>query len=199
MADARSEHRYNRLTWADDAIGLQKLVIPPTGSTEPHGRHPPLDVDIFLCETVCHEVGRRAADRVLLPPSVAYGPNLHPMHPIEPEVFIAFEAVRESQVVAHADEFETWLYLHLAPERVQMDKAAKGDDRMGEFVSSDSTSRYLRFSDDWGRTVASAEKGRVLFEAAVAGRVCAADQIRAWPIAARSDPHPRPVQRGICC
>ena len=35
----------------------------------------------------------------------------------------AFEKIRESKVVAHADEFETSLYLHLAGDRVQMDKA----------------------------------------------------------------------------
>ena len=59
----------------------------------------------------------------------------------------AFESVRESEIIAHADEFETSLYLHLAPERVQMDKAARGDDRQGEFVSSDSTSPFIRFND----------------------------------------------------
>ena len=40
MADeggkAASECRYNRLTWAemDEAIGLEKVVLLPTGSTE---------------------------------------------------------------------------------------------------------------------------------------------------------------------
>lgn len=58
MADAGSEHRYSRLTWAeiDEAIGT------------------------------------------------------------------VLETVRGSAVTAHADEFETSLYLHLAPERVQMDR-----------------------------------------------------------------------------
>ena len=41
----RDEYRYNRLTWEEmnEAIGLQKLVILPTGSTEQHGKHLPLD------------------------------------------------------------------------------------------------------------------------------------------------------------
>ena len=80
--------------------------------------------------------------------------------------------------MAHADEFETSLYLHLAAERVRMDLAVKDNDRMGKFVSSDSTRNYpVRFSDFWGRwtktgvhgdpTKATAEKGRILFEAAV--------------------------------
>jgi creatinine amidohydrolase/Fe(II)-dependent formamide hydrolase-like protein len=73
--------------------------------------------------------------------------------------------------MAHADEFETSLYLHLSPERVRMDLAVKDDDRMGQFVSSNSTANYpVRFNDFWGRwtrtgvhgdpTKATAEKGR---------------------------------------
>src|SRR5215471_12509627 len=180
---AAAEYRYNRLTWPEvnDAVASQKLVILPTGSTEQHGPHLPLDVDVFLCESVCLEVGRRAAERVLVLPPVAYGLNLHhidfpgTVH-IEPETFIAFclnitksvayhgfekillvnghgsngplvdlvarktvlqtnslcfatgyfaftreaqQSIRESKVTAHADEMETSLYLHLAPERVQ--------------------------------------------------------------------------------
>ena len=72
MTRASTEYRYNRLTWPEmnEAIATQKLVILPTASTEQHGKHLPLDVDTFLCESVCLEVGRRAADKVLvLPPT----------------------------------------------------------------------------------------------------------------------------------
>jgi creatinine amidohydrolase len=272
MSRASHEYRYNRLTWPEmnEAIASEKLIILPTGSTEQHGAHLPLDVDAFLCESVCHEVGRRASDRVLVLPTVSYGLNLHhidfpgTIH-IEPDVFIAFclnitksvayhgfrkilivnghgsnaplidlvarktvletqslcfattyfgflmeafEKVRESKVVAHADEFETALYLHLAGDRVQMDRAVAGDDRMGQFVSSDSTSNYfVRFNDYWGRwtrtgvhgdpTVATAEKGRVIFEAAVDGLVRLVDELRAWPIEKRADMHTGPVQSQI--
>ena len=63
---AAAEYRYNRLTWPEmnEAIGKQKLVILPTGSTEQHGPHLPLDVDVFLCESVCLEVGRRIPEEV---------------------------------------------------------------------------------------------------------------------------------------
>jgi creatinine amidohydrolase len=269
---AETEYRYNRLTWAEmnDAIAMQKLVILPTGSTEQHGKHLPLDVDVFLCEEVCLEVGRRIPEKVLILPPVAYGLNLHhidfpgTIH-IEPEVFIAFclnitksvayhgfqkillvnghgsnqplidliarktvlateslcfatgyflflmkafEDVRESDVIAHADEFETSLYLHLAPERVQMDKAVKDDDRMGQHVSSDSTGNYpVRFNDFWGRwtktgvhgdaTVATAEKGKHIFEAAASGLVSLVDELREWPIEQRADMHTGPVQKQI--
>jgi len=271
-ANSQTEYRYNRLTWAEmnEAIAAQKLIILPTASTEQHGKHLPLDVDLFLCESVCLEVGRRAADQVLVLPPIAYGLNLHhidfpgTIH-IEPETFIAFclnitksvayhgfqkilivnghgsntplidlvarktvletkslcfaagyaafllkafESIRESQVMAHADEFETSLYLHLAPERVKMDLAVKDDDRMGQYLSSDSTRNYpVRFNDFWGRwtktgvhgdpTKATAEKGRILFEAAVTGLVDLVGELRAWPIARRQDMHSQPVQADI--
>jgi creatinine amidohydrolase len=270
--NSQTEYRYNRLTWPgmNDAIAAQKLIILPTASTEQHGKHLPLDVDLFLCESVCLEVGRRASDRVLVLPPISYGLNLHhidfpgTIH-IEPETFIAFclnitksvayhgfqkilivnghgsntplidivarktvlqtkslcfatlyasfllkafEPIRESAVMAHADEFETSLYLHLAPERVRMDLAAPDKDRMGKYVSSDSTSNYpVRFNDIWGRwtqtgvhgdpTKATAEKGRVLFDAAVTGLVELVDELRAWPIGERKDMHRLPVQSEI--
>ncbi|MGQ9554282.1 MAG: creatininase family protein, partial [Anaerolineae bacterium] len=67
----REEYRYNRLTWPEmnEAIAMQKVVLLPVGSTEQHGPHLPLDVDAFLVESVCLEVGRRAADRVLVLPT----------------------------------------------------------------------------------------------------------------------------------
>jgi len=266
------EYRYNRLTWEEmnEAIGMQNLVVLPTGSTEQHGPHLPLDVDAFLCEAVCLEVGKRAPERVLVLPPVSYGLNMHhidfpgTIH-IEPETFIAFclnitksvayhgfqkilivnghgsngplidlvarktvlateslcfatayfsylmdafEEVRETETVAHADELETSLYLHLAPDRVRTDRRVEGNDREGRFVSSDSTSNYpVRFSDYWGRltqtgvhgdpTKATGEKGKVLFEAAVKGLVELVDELRAWPIEKRADLHASPTQSDI--
>jgi creatinine amidohydrolase len=267
---AETEYRYNRLTWAEmnQALEMQKVVILPTGSTEQHGRHLPLDVDVFLCESVCLEVGQRIPDKVLVLPPIAYGLNLHhidfpgTIH-IEPEVFIAFclnitksvayhgfkkillvnghgsnaplidliarktvletnslcaalgyfslakaafDEVKDTPVMAHADEFETSLYLHLAPDRVQMDQAGQGDDVMGKYLSSDSTSS-VRFNDYWGRwtnlgvhgdaRTATAEKGKVIFEAAVSGLIELLEEWRAWPIAERSDQHTGSVQKQI--
>ena len=269
---ARDEYRYNRLTWEEmnDAIAVQKVVILPTGSTEQHARHLPLEVDVFLAEEVCLEVGKRAPDRVLVLPPVSYGLNLHhidfpgTIH-IEPEVFIAFclnvtksvayhgfrkilivnghgsntpladlvarktvlatdslcaavnyyslaleafEEVRESPVMAHADEFETSLYLHLAPDRVRTAKAVAGSDVVGNYVSSDSTPNYpVRFNDFWGRwtsdgvhgdpTVATAKKGKIIFEAAVSRLTEVVDEWQAWPVNERTDQHRLPVQAGV--
>ena len=58
---AKEVYLYNKLTWAEmnDAIEMQKLVILPTGSTEQHGRHLPLDVDLFLVESAMSWAGAR--------------------------------------------------------------------------------------------------------------------------------------------
>lgn len=265
-----TEYRFNRLTWPEmnEAIAMQKVVLLPTGSTEQHGPHLPLETDVFLAEAVCLEAGRRAPDRILVLPPISYGLNMHhidfpgTLH-IEPEVFIAFcvnitkslayhgfkkillvnghgsnmplvdlvarktvlatqslcaavgyynfaleafEKIKETPVMAHADEFETSLYLYLAPERVRMDKAVSGNDVVGRYVSSDSTN-IVRFNDMWGRwtktgvhgdpTKATAQKGKIIFEAAVTRLIEFVDEWRAWPIAERSDQHAQPVQSQI--
>ena len=118
----------------------------------------------------------------------------------------AFEKIKETPVMAHADEFETSLYLHLAPERVRMERAVAGNDVVGKYMSSDSTN-VVRLNDYWGRwtklgvhgdpTKATAEKGKVIFEAAVTGLIGVADELRAWPLPERSDQHTGPVQTQI--
>jgi creatinine amidohydrolase/Fe(II)-dependent formamide hydrolase-like protein len=120
----------------------------------------------------------------------------------------AFNEVKDTEVMAHADEFETSLYLYLAAERVQMDKAGADNDVMGKYVSSDSIyTNPARFNDYWSRwtklgvhgdaTTATAEKGQVIFEAAVNGLVELVDEWRDWPIAERDDQHTGPVQSQI--
>ncbi len=120
----------------------------------------------------------------------------------------AFKQVQETPTVAHADEFETSLYLYVAADRVRMDRAVSGDDVTGKYVSSDSTSENpVRFSDYWGRwtqkgvhgdpTRATAEKGKVIYEAAVSGLVEVIREWRSWPVEKRSDQHTHPVQSQI--
>ena len=48
--NVQAEYRYNRLTWEqmNEAITMGKVVVLPTGSTEQHGKHLPLDTDIGL-------------------------------------------------------------------------------------------------------------------------------------------------------
>ena len=266
----RDIHEYNKLTWAEmnDAIEQQRVVLLPAGSTEQHGRHLPLDTDLFLVESVCHELARRAPGRVLVLPGIPYGLNMHhfdfpgTIH-VEPQHFIDFsvdvlksvayhgfkrmavvnghgsnmpmadliarrvvletpsiccafgyynmgqEASHrglESGVYAHADEWETSLYLHFARERVQMDKAVADNDRVGRTMTSDSTTN-VRFNDFWGRwtrtgvhgdpTRATPEKGQAILEAVMTEMLVWLEEFRAWPVEKRHDMHRLPVQSEI--
>jgi creatinine amidohydrolase/Fe(II)-dependent formamide hydrolase-like protein len=115
-------------------------------------------------------------------------------------------SILESKVYAHADEWETSLYLHFAQERVQMDKAVAGSDRVGKTMTSDSTTQ-VRFSDYWGRwtktgvhgdpTKATPEKGKKILEIVMKHMLTWLDEYRAWPIEARMDQHRLPVPRDI--
>ena len=105
---AREIFEYNKLTWPEmnDAIELGKVVLLPTGSTEQHGAHLPLDTDLFLVESVCRELGRRAPDKVLVLPGIPYGLNMHhfdfpgTIH-VEPQHFIDFCADVLKSVAYH--------------------------------------------------------------------------------------------------
>jgi creatinine amidohydrolase len=118
-----------------------------------------------------------------------------------------FNEVKETSVMAHADEFETSLYLFLAPERVRRERMVAGNDVMGKYLSSDSTSPFVRFNDFWGRwtregvhgdpRAATPEKGKIIWEAVLANLVELIDEFRAWPIAPRSDQHTNPVQAHV--
>jgi len=268
--NARQETELNRLTWPEvnDAIEMQKVVILPTGSTEQHGPHLPLDTDLFLAESVCRELARSAPEKVLILPAIPYGLNLHhidfpgTIH-VAHEHFINFcvdvtksvayhgfkriaivnghgsnmpmvdliarrtvletpslccaygyynmgknetHEILESGVYAHADEWETSLYLHFAKERVQMDKAVRDTDRVGKTMSSDSMSQ-VRFNDIWGRwtktgvhgdpTKATPEKGKKIFEIVMKHMLAWLDEYRAWPIDARQDMHRQPPARDV--
>lgn len=267
---AREITEYNKLTWPEmnDAIEMQKVVLLPTGATEQHGPHLPLDVDLFLAQSICLELARRAPDKVLVLPPVPFGLNLHhidfpgTIH-IQPDHFINFcldvtksvayhgfqriaivnghgsngpmvdlvarRTVLEtpalccaftyiamgwsevlplltSRVHAHADEYETSLYLHLAKERVRFDRAVAGDDRGGEHMTSDST-KTVRFNDFWGRwtqtgvhgdpTQATAEKGQRILEIVMAHMLAWLEEYRTWPIETRSDQHRLPARKEI--
>jgi creatinine amidohydrolase/Fe(II)-dependent formamide hydrolase-like protein len=88
-----------------------------------------------------------------------------------------------------------------------MDQAVADDDVAGKYMSSDSTSPSVRFNDFWGRwttvgvhgdpTVATAEKGKIIWEAVLSAMLELVDEFRAWPIGERRDQHQQPVQSQI--
>jgi creatinine amidohydrolase len=115
------------------------------------------------------------------------------------------ESLRESDRIGgmnHACEFETSLYLALAPELVDMSLAVRElshrptKNYWGDLIGGDGP---LVMMEHWSAisetgvmgdpTKATAEKGRALFDAAAAGIVELVDEMRARPPAQRRDHH----------
>ena len=112
-------------------------------------------------------------------------------------------AVRQSgrSGMSHACELETSVYLYLDGGRVQMDKARKETNQpASEFIWNDLTDPGpIRMMDYWTRfsksgvngdpTLATAEKGKVIFEAVVGNFVKFAREFRERPMGERVDYH----------
>ena len=81
MTRARSEYRYQKLTWPEinDAIGDQQICIVPCGAVEQHGDHLPLDVDLICPTEIACGTGQALPERVLVLPTIAYGYTGHVM------------------------------------------------------------------------------------------------------------------------
>lgn len=79
MSEPLPEPRAARLTWprVRELLDTQRAVaLLPVGSTEAHGPHLPLDVDVLIAEAVCmraaHALWRRGTPALVFP-AVAYG------------------------------------------------------------------------------------------------------------------------------
>lgn len=81
MSRARTEYRYEKLTWPEinDAIEMQKVCIVPCGAVEQHGPHLPLDVDLVCPGGVARGAGLTIPEKILVLPILAYGYTGHVM------------------------------------------------------------------------------------------------------------------------
>ena len=103
--------------------------------------------------------------------------------------------------MSHGGELETSVYLHLAPSKVQMEKAVREIGMpQSEFIWMDlMDSSPVRLMDEWTRfsktgtygdpTIATAEKGRPIFEAVVEAFVRLAREFKNRPRGERTDYH----------
>ncbi|MCC6344889.1 MAG: creatininase family protein [Bryobacterales bacterium] len=103
--------------------------------------------------------------------------------------------------MSHACELETSVYLHLDARRVQMDKARKEQGvPQSEFIWQDLTDPGpIKMMDYWTRfsksgingdpTLATAEKGKIIFEAVVNNFVRFAREFKNRPRGERTDHH----------
>lgn len=104
---------------------------------------------------------------------------------------------------SHAEEIETSLYLHIDASRVQMDKAVKeipDQWRKSQFFYRDlqkgSPINFVDWHSRWNvsgvagdATVATAEKGKILWNATVRNLIKLAEEYRDFPVAERVDYH----------
>ena len=81
MSRARTEYRYEKLTWPEinDAVEMQKVCIVPCGAVEQHGPHLPLDVDLVCPTGVARGAGLTIPEKILVLPILAYGYTGHVM------------------------------------------------------------------------------------------------------------------------
>ncbi|MFS8533270.1 creatininase family protein [Sphaerobacter thermophilus] len=121
-----------------------------------------------------------------------------------------FNEMRESEVTSHACELETSAYLAIEPESVQMDKAVRDMHYdMSTHVWSDLMGRKpdpafknpVKMMEIWSTmsetgtrgdpTTATAEKGRLVLEAAIAEFAALIDELGSRPIKEPRDHHER--------
>jgi creatinine amidohydrolase len=75
------KYLFSNLTWPEvkEIVKQNRVAILPVGAIEPHGKHLPLDTDVFLVKSICVEAARQATkDMVVLPP-ISYGYVPHVM------------------------------------------------------------------------------------------------------------------------
>lgn len=79
MSRAKTEYRYEKLTWPEieDAVDLGKVCIVPCGSVEQHGPHLPLDVDIVCPCGIARGAGEARPENMLVLPPMSYGYTGH--------------------------------------------------------------------------------------------------------------------------
>ena len=79
---ARAEGwRYEKRTWPEinEDVAAGKVVVVPIGSTEQHGAHLPLDVDVVCPVGVAEAAARLVPNQVLVMPPIVHGYTAHVM------------------------------------------------------------------------------------------------------------------------
>jgi creatinine amidohydrolase len=99
------------------------------------------------------------------------------------------EEISEQEGGSHADEIETSVMLHIAPETVDMSKAVKDYDAVGKGALSRTRSGDRTYSPTgiWGDpTLATREKGERAADAVVAALLADIEEVRKAPLPAPS-------------
>jgi creatinine amidohydrolase len=182
------------------------------------------DTFIAYCTDVCRSVAFHGFQKIVL--VNGHGSNAGPLDLVARRVAMEtgaacasllwltmgaqeWKAVRESVFpggCSHACEAETSLYLHVSPEKVQMDRVqdhvrpnmdeffsvdlfGSGPVKLGYWTSADTPHGAIGQP-----SLATAEKGKVLYEASLENFVEFVRRFRAAPLPVRQDHHSLPVE-----
>jgi creatinine amidohydrolase len=73
-------YHYGEMTWPQiKTVAASHVAVVPIATIEDHGPHLPIDTDLRLCNAVCDEAVKRAADRAVLVPAINHGFSPHHM------------------------------------------------------------------------------------------------------------------------
>lgn len=103
---ARREHRVAEMTWqeVEAAVAETSTLLLPVGSTEQHGHHLPLGVDVYMPEAIGERVAEGSA--ALLAPPIWYGVSPH--HTFRPGTFTVSTETFQRYVVDICASASEW-------------------------------------------------------------------------------------------
>lgn len=111
MADDNSPHRVAEMTWKEIEAALERTttLLVPVGSTEQHGHHLPLGVDVFMPEAIGERVAE--ASPALLAPPIWYGVSPH--HTFKPGTFTVSTETFQRYVIDVCSSAADWGIEHV--------------------------------------------------------------------------------------
>ena len=96
------------MTWPEVAQAAKdgRVAVVPVATIEDHGRHLPIDTDLFLCASVCEAAVSRARGRAVLVPPISHGFSPHHMDfpgtiSVSAEAFIRYGTDVCTSLAAH--------------------------------------------------------------------------------------------------
>ncbi len=75
------KYKYGEMTWPQVAQAAKeaRVAVLPVATIEDHGRHLPIDTDLFLCTSVCEAAVSRIPKHAVLVPPITHGFSPHHM------------------------------------------------------------------------------------------------------------------------
>ncbi len=102
------KYLYAEMSWPEvkEAVEQERVVLLPVGTTEQHGPHLPLAVDVITSQSICERAAAKAPDLALSMPPLVYAFNEHHMDfpgtiAVDPHHFIDYVVDVGTSVARH--------------------------------------------------------------------------------------------------